>query len=111
MAWESRQRGGRYYTRTRQIDGSQIRGYCGAGLFGELAAAEDAARRQERERERQKWREEKTRITEREGPLCALEQVCDALMKTTLETAGYHQHRNEWRKRRGGNGSHCPTSH
>jgi hypothetical protein len=35
MAWERRQRGGRYYTRTRRINGTRVREYVGTGPLAE----------------------------------------------------------------------------
>ena len=48
MAWER----GRYYTRSRKVNGKVLREYIGRGIAGQLAARLDALVREERERER-----------------------------------------------------------
>ena len=101
MAWETRQRGGRYYTRSKKIGGRVIREYVGTGLAGELAAALDARRRAERQAEQAAWRRDLERI---KSAIAPLEEFCDTvevLARASLLLAGYHQHnRGEWRRRR-----------
>ncbi len=101
MAWETRERGTRYYTRTRRVDGRRVREYVGRGLIGELAAREDAARRtaqsaaraaREREREAERQLRELVATVERQAA---------ALTTITLTAAGYHRpKRGIWRRRR-----------
>ncbi len=99
MAWETRKRGGRYYTRSRKIDGQVIREY--VGLTGELAAAADARRRAEGQAQQAAWRHECNRMVSAIAPL---EEFCDAvetLARASLLLAGYHRHhRGEWRRKR-----------
>jgi len=102
MAWETRQRGGRYYTRSKKINGRVIREYVGTGLVGELAAAADARTRAERQAQQAAWRADQERI---ESAIAPLEEFCDVvetLARGSLLVAGYHRHhRGEWRRKRG----------
>ena len=101
MAWERRERGGAYYTRSRKVNGRVIREYVGGGTLGEIAARMDALERLRREEEAALWREERERLEALDG---LTEEVCEAaevLAQAALVAAGYHQHkRGEWRKRR-----------
>ena len=101
MAWETRQRGGLYYTRSRRENGRVVREYVGGGILGELAAAQDAHRRAEHEAQKQAWEAERERLDALEAPLAALNTACRDLTRRSLEAAGYHQHKGQWRKRRG----------
>jgi len=102
MPWETRQRGGRYYTRSKKINGRVFREYVGSGLVGELAAAADARARAERQVQQAAWRAECKRI---ELAIAPLEEFCDVvetLARASLLQAGYHRHhRGEWRRKRG----------
>ncbi len=101
MGWETRKRGGLYYTRSRRVNGRVVREYVGGGLVGELAAAMDADDRAEREAEVGARRADRARLQAvdavLEGPYGAAEE----LARASLILAGYHRHhRGEWRRRR-----------
>ena len=101
MAWETRRRGGRYYTRTRQVNGRQIREYFGCGPLADLAAENDEWERIQREAERRQLRREKDQDRELFKEVDELDAITKELMKKALEAAGYHQHhRSEWRRRK-----------
>lgn len=100
MAWETRQGLGRYYTRSFRVNGRVVRQYVGAGLVGELAAAEDQKERERRRLAREvqlRDRERLEAITQVLGTLAALSEVS---IKEALERAGYHRHKGQWRKQR-----------
>jgi hypothetical protein len=102
MAWESRQRGGRYYVRSVRRDGRVAKEYVGAGLVGELAATLDAADRREREAKRRERREEQARHEALEEQVKGVCEAAELWARIALLAAGYHRHeRGEWRKRRG----------
>ena len=102
MAWETRKGGGRYYTRSKKINGRVIREYVGAGLKGELAAAADARARAERHAQQAEWLAKQDRMEAALGPLEEFYDGVETLARGSLILAGYHQHhRGEWRRKRG----------
>jgi hypothetical protein len=103
MGWETRRGQGRYYTRSRKVNGRMIREYVGTGLVAELAAQEDAETRARRLAEREHLQHEATRWASATAPFRELSQLLDGLTAAGLIAAGYHQHhRGAWRKRRHG---------
>ena len=105
MAWEYRERGSLYYTRSRRVGGRIVREYVGGGLIGMLASLQDELEREERRLKaaeaRRAWEAERSRLSEADGPVEGLSAACTAIAGTALQAAGYHRHhRGEWRKRR-----------
>lgn len=101
MAWEERERGGRYYTRSRKVDGRVIREYIGAGPIAELIAQRDEAERERREEEARAWREEREDLDALDAQTREIDDLAELLARTALLAAGYRQHeRGEWRKPR-----------
>ena len=79
-----------------------VREYVGGGPVGELAAAEDAARRDRAATERAALLADRERTAGPEALLVALDAAADALASAALVVAGYRRHhRGAWRKRRG----------
>ena len=102
MAWEKRERGGLYYTRSKKVKGRVVREYVGGGLLGEISAQMDADERRQREEQAALWREERERLEALDGLTEELYEVAEVLARAALQASGYHQHkRGEWRKRRG----------
>jgi hypothetical protein len=101
MGWESRRGQGRYYTRSRKVDGRVVREYIGTGLVGELAALVDAEDRAQRRAERERLEMAMSTLAAPDAALAELSRVSDALATMHLLAAGYRRHhRGEWRKRR-----------
>ncbi len=101
MAWETRTRGTRYYTRSRRVGGRVVREYVGAGPLGELTACEDAQRRHDRDAQRAALDAEQRRLDALDAPLRSLDSLADALATGALLCAGYHRHdRGDWRRHR-----------
>jgi len=102
MAWETRNGRGRYYTRSKRVDGRVVREYLGTGLPAELAAETDALGRAQRLAECEAWNRRRAEIEATSAVVGRFAEGVRALTRSTLQAAGYHQHnRGEWRQRRG----------
>ncbi len=101
MGWETRKRGGRYYTRSKKINGRVVREYVGGGEVGAMIALLDAEDRAERLAERAAWRGRERELDEAEDIVQNLGDAIEAHVRAVLCAAGYHRHKNgEWRRRR-----------
>ena len=101
MAWEKRQRGGTYYTRSRREGGRVVREYLGSGEAGELFADIHDSEREEARITRAIEQAERDELSALDAELAVLDVLADAALRQALEAAGYHQHkRGEWRKKR-----------
>ncbi len=97
MGWEK----GRYYTRSKKVNGRVVREYVGFGRVAELAAELDAIKRQQRQAERDALLAKRAELDALDAPLDELNDLADLLARAALLAAGFHQHRrSEWRKRR-----------
>jgi hypothetical protein len=99
MGWD---KNGRYYTRSKRVNGRVVREYIGGGRVGELTSQMDAIERDKREAERRAAQSEREQVAELDAPLDELNELADLLARAALLAAGYAQHkRGEWRKKRG----------
>ena len=98
MAWESRNGSGRYYTRSRKVNGRVVREYFGRGAAATLAAALDELERAERAVANAEWRAERGAMNEERGEVRALGAAVDAAVAAELAALGYHKERGEWRR-------------
>ena len=102
MAWETREHGRRYYTRSSRRGGHVVREYVGGGSAGEHAAATDLARRVARRTARDASREAWQRIVELDDHVMTLCDAAETAAMAALLVAGFHRHaRGEWRRRHG----------
>jgi crotonobetainyl-CoA:carnitine CoA-transferase CaiB-like acyl-CoA transferase len=103
VAWEKRERGGRYYTRSRrsQEGGRVVREYVGRGPLAELAAEEDRIRRELEEAERERQREELERLGALAAPVFEVAEAAEVLAHAHLVAAGYRRRKGEYRRARG----------
>ncbi len=100
MGWEARERGTRYYTRSKWVDGRVVREYIGGGPLGEVAAQLDEYERRQREEEDLYWKEERERLERNAAFLPQLEEAADILVRAHLLGSGCHYYRGEWRRAR-----------
>jgi hypothetical protein len=101
MSWETRQHGTRYYTRSYRVNGRIVREYVGRGLLGELAAREDAIRREAQSAAREKRQREREAERQLRELVATVERQAAALTTITLAAAGYHRpKRGVWRRQR-----------
>ncbi len=84
MGWETRERGGLYYTRSKKVDGRVVREYVGGGLLGELVAQTDAEERQRREEEAARWRTEREALEALDAPVDELSEAAELLARDAL---------------------------
>ncbi len=99
MGWETRATGGRYYTRSRRIDGRVAREYVGCGRKGELAAMADAERRAARAADRVAIRAERERVRTIDRAITDLHRSVDQVTRGALLAAGFERHKRQWRRR------------
>jgi hypothetical protein len=106
VAWEERHRGGRYYYRTHWVEGRPVKEYVGTGPFAEIIAASDRTGREiakaEREQEKARNRRELERLEALAAPVLELGRAVEVLVRAHLIAAGYHRHKGEYRRARGG---------
>jgi hypothetical protein len=98
MAWAFRN-GRSYYYRSKRVAG-KVKTEVFGGSCAILEAQADEEAKYKREREAESLAEEDRFDEELEKLIGAIEEFT----AERLHAAGYHQHRREWRKRRGGVG-------
>lgn len=98
MAWETRTRGGQYYTRSRKLNGRVVREYVGRGPLADQAAQADARERTERATAAASWRREREVAELASAQLRTLAALVVALTAEGLEAVGYHKTKGEWRR-------------
>jgi hypothetical protein len=100
VGWETRERGGKYYTRSKWVNGGVVREYVGSGRFGQLVARWDELERLRKKEEAARWRKERERLERSAGFLRELEEAAEILIRAELLVAGFHKRKGEWRRLR-----------
>jgi hypothetical protein len=100
MAWEERERGGPYYTRSRREGGRVVREYVGGGLAGRLASESDRIERERREERALEEKRAREKLEALAAPVLELEEAAAVLVRAHLIAAGCHRHKGEWRRAR-----------
>jgi hypothetical protein len=101
MAWERRERGGFYYTRSKRVNGRVEREYVGGGIFGELAAYVDAQKREQRALEAKATEEEHRKMEDLDARVSEFYEGVENIASAVLLASGYRKHkRGEWRRKR-----------
>src|SRR5262245_17598348 len=97
MGWDR----GRYYTRSKKVNGRVVREYVGTGGVAELAAQMDALEREQRQLDALALRNEQAELAAIDAEMKTLTEVTDLVARAALVASGFHQHkRGEWRRRR-----------
>jgi hypothetical protein len=92
---------GRYYTRSRKVNGRVVREYIGSGEVAEMVARADALERGCREAAQAARRAQRAELEALDAPLKELNDLADLVARAALVAAGFRQHhRGEWRKQR-----------
>jgi hypothetical protein len=104
MGWDQ----GRYYTRSKKVNGQVVREYVGAGPLAGLISQADALERKLRDCELAARRAERAAAEALDVPVDRLYDLAELVARAALATAGDHQHkRGEWRKRRAEHNETC----
>jgi hypothetical protein len=101
VSWDRKQRGGKYYYRSRRIDGKSMKEYVGRGPVAQLAARLDERERQDRRAEREALLVEQVRLAAADLAFMDARDLVELLVRATLVLGGFHTHHSQWRRRRG----------
>ena len=91
---------GRYYTRSKKVNGRIYREYVGGGETGLLAAQHDQAQREMRMQRRDAAKRLMSDLKAIDETVITLCHRCEIAARAAMWAAGYYQHhRGEWRQR------------
>jgi hypothetical protein len=98
----------KYYTRSKRVGGKKVvREYVGSGLVGEMAAESDRLAREKRKRAREHLKAVHAAERTQEAALIDYYNAVSAVLTEVLEASGYHNHKGQWRLKRGTKESRC----
>lgn len=91
-----------YYYRSKRVGRGVTNIYFGSGPEAAVAAALDAQRRNDRKTRAEATQAELDRLQPVDAMVVELDELTSLLVRVVLVSAGFHQHRGSWRKRRHG---------
>ena len=95
------QRSGRFYFYEKRREGRRVVSrYIGGGELALIATEIHAQDIQKRERQRQKQRKIHNEQKKIDQQLAQAEKALATILRSILCSAGFHQHKGQWRKRR-----------
>ena len=99
MGWQQRRRK-QFYYRSQRVDGRVRSIYLGSGEVAKQAAANDAAAKVKRVADQTALAEFQTRLANVDQLAADVDQGVRLLTEAALLTAGFREHKGEWRLRR-----------
>jgi len=100
VGWETRERGGLYYTRSRREGGRVVREYVGSGPIAELIAEADQLKRERRIADQERGHAELVRLRALVAPLRELDEAAEVIARACLVAGGYRRRKGGWRMAR-----------
>lgn len=104
MAREQR-RNREYYYRKQRQGRKVISEYVGTGILADYAEAMDERKHGQEEQRRAEWQAAKLEAEQLDAILGEVEAAIEPVVVALMLVNGYHQHKRQWRKRRGKNSS------
>lgn len=99
MGWEQRGSRRHYYT-ARRVGGRVVKEYV-PDAVAPFAAQLDAEQRAERAAARAEVERARAELDALADTVTLLDEVADLAYRAAMLAAGYHNHKGQWRKRRG----------
>ena len=89
-----------YYRNVRR-GGKPRKEYVARGVAAELVADIDQTSKEQRKQHREAEKQARLRLGRADESITALDSCSNLLVHAALLSAGYHQHKREWRLKRG----------
>ena len=89
-----------YYRNIRR-GGKPRKEYVASGMAAELVADIDGTAKEQRKEHREAETRSRQRLERADESITALDSCSNLLVHAALSSAGYHQHKREWRLKRG----------
>jgi hypothetical protein len=100
MGWE--QRGNNQYYYKKEREGSRVRSvYIGVGDLANLSAELLALEQEDRRLAELRKRQRRQALEALDAEIDALSDVVSTMTQATMIAAGFHQHKRQWRRKRG----------